>query len=372
MRRFLYAVWRWLWRLTLTVVVLAAALFAYGYTATWQDVPVPKTVASDPSLPRVSIRGVKLHVQRFGDPKHPTVIVLHGGPGADFRHLLPLKPLADRYHLVFYDQRGSGLSQRVSDEQLTLGALYGELDGLVDRFGKGAKVRLIGHSWGAMLASGYLGKYPDKVSHAVLAEPGMLDEAAAKRLMSATNNMRPTFSVAALLALGESWFMSLHVEGPDVDARNDFFFGRLLTASFEGHPVAGYYCQGDARNGHFPYWRFGYRVSKTLLEGAKLDSADPLIDFVSGARRYHGEVLFIAGSCNQLIGPLHQRRQMGYYPRAKLEVISGAGHTMFGEKTKESLEIIRRFFGDGPASAPTSGPSSAPVSAAGGDAAPSR
>ena len=38
----------------------------------------------------------------------------------------------------------------------------------------GQKVNLVGHSWGAMLASAYLGQYPEKVDHAVLAEPGFL------------------------------------------------------------------------------------------------------------------------------------------------------------------------------------------------------
>jgi len=361
LRQLLNWVWRWIWRLTLTVIVLVAAVFAYGYTATWRDTPVPKTVRDDPSLPQVTIGGVKLHMQRFGDPKNPTVIVLHGGPGADFRALLPLRALEDRYHVIFYDQRGSGLSQRVSDAQLTLDGLYAELDGVVDGFSKGDKVRLIGHSWGAMLASGYLGKHPKKVSHAVLAEPGMLDEAAAKRLMSATNHMRPAINATSLLALSEAWFRSLHVKGPDDHARGDFFFGQLVTAAFEGHPTAGYFCQSDPRNGHLPFWRFGQRISQVLLKQAKLDSPTPLINFTTGAKGFPGAVLFMAGSCNQLIGPLHQRRQMSHYPRAKLEVIAGAGHTMFGERPEESLGIIRRFFARGPASAPASSPSSIPA-----------
>jgi hypothetical protein len=36
-------------------------------------------------------------------------------PGADYRSLLDLKALADDYFVVFYDQRGTGLSPRVED-----------------------------------------------------------------------------------------------------------------------------------------------------------------------------------------------------------------------------------------------------------------
>src|SRR5262245_44675256 len=74
---------------------------------------VPGTVHQDPTLPRIQINGTLLHAESFGDPAGPTVLVLHGGPGSDYRSLLHLKALADDgYKVVFWDQRGAGLSQR--------------------------------------------------------------------------------------------------------------------------------------------------------------------------------------------------------------------------------------------------------------------
>ena len=32
------------------------------------------------------------------------------------------------------------------------------------------------------------------------------------------------------------------------------------------------------------------------------------------------------------------------FNNAEIVVIKGAGHTMFGEKTKESLNVIRKYF----------------------------
>src|SRR5262245_39567974 len=72
---------------------------------------VPKTVDEDPSLPSLEISGTRLHLETFGTPGNPVVIVLHGGPGADYRSLLPLSALADDgFFVVFWDQRGTGLS----------------------------------------------------------------------------------------------------------------------------------------------------------------------------------------------------------------------------------------------------------------------
>src|SRR5690242_445823 len=74
---------------------------------------VPKTVAEDPSLPAIDVAGTRFHAEAFGDPNAPVILVLHGGPGSDYRCLLPLKALADDgYRVAFWDQRGTGLSTR--------------------------------------------------------------------------------------------------------------------------------------------------------------------------------------------------------------------------------------------------------------------
>jgi len=63
---------------------------------------VPKTVTEDLTLPAIEINGAHLHAQAFGDPRAPTVMVLHGGPGSDYRNLLSLQALADDgYRVVF-------------------------------------------------------------------------------------------------------------------------------------------------------------------------------------------------------------------------------------------------------------------------------
>jgi pimeloyl-ACP methyl ester carboxylesterase len=161
----------------LVVVALAGAaglLFVAMFLWTRGVYPVPRTAAEDLSVPRITIDGVTLHGESVGDPRHPVVIVVHGGPGWDYRALLPLRALADEYRVVFYDQRGTGLSPRVETRELSLESSLTDLDAIVTHFGRGTPVRLVGHSWGAMLVSGYLGRHAERVSHAVLAEPGFL------------------------------------------------------------------------------------------------------------------------------------------------------------------------------------------------------
>jgi proline iminopeptidase len=82
---------------------------------------VPRTVAEDPGLPHIAVAGTLLHAQAFGDPGAPMVMVLHGGPGSDYCGQLPLRALADDgFRVVFWDQRGAGLSQRYDAGTYTL------------------------------------------------------------------------------------------------------------------------------------------------------------------------------------------------------------------------------------------------------------
>ncbi len=334
--------------LKLALKILAALLillvlsFMAMYAATSPMYSIPATVKDDASLPAIEINGVRLHAEAFGPEGAPVVVVLHGGPGSGYEYLLPLQALADRYRVVFYDQRGAGLSQRVSESALSVDDYVAELDGVVEHYSAGRPVLLVGHSWGAMLATAYLGKHPQKVKAAVLAEPGFLNSELGEEFYRKTNGMMPPMSAGLLWNVTRTWFESLHVDGPDAEARRDYLIRQITEADVEGHPIAGYFCGGKLQK--FPTSRFG---GTAMLATSSIvdDEGHVHIDLVSGLDRYDGRVLFLSSSCNTLIGPQHQRKQMRFFRHAELVVIDGAGHVMFSDKPAESLAAVRRFFG---------------------------
>ena len=321
------------------VFVLLVAGAGALYASTAGDYAVPATVDLDPGLPRIKVNGHLVHAERFGDPDNPTVLVLHGGPGGDYRSLLGLQELADQYHVVFYDQRGAGLSQRLPAEQVTYQALLEDLDLLVDRFGGGRPVHLVGHSWGAMLASAYLGIAPEKVGKTVLAEPGYLDAAGYDEWQQVYASLMsgPGYAWTALRA----GFKAQHVRGPDAYAAEDYLVGEVILDYFTNHPDNPYHCPGEAYTA--PKWRWGTTASNAMQ--ASLTAAD--LDGMSAHAGDHtGPVLFLAGACNTWIGADLQRTHAARFADAAVQVIPDAGHDMFWDNPTESIAAVRAFLND--------------------------
>lgn len=145
---------------------------------------LPKTVMEDPTLPAITVNGARLHTEAFGHPDSPMVVCIHGGPGSDYRYMLATKDLAERgFRVVFYDQMGSGLSQRFdADYYRNMGPkmldyFYDELAGVIAHYRTSPrqKVFLLGHSWGGMMATGFIGRYPQAIKGVVVGEPGGLE-----------------------------------------------------------------------------------------------------------------------------------------------------------------------------------------------------
>ena len=57
---------------------------------------VPRTVDEDLELPSITLNGTMLHAEAYGNPEDPMIVAIHGGPGGDYRSLLPDKFLLDR------------------------------------------------------------------------------------------------------------------------------------------------------------------------------------------------------------------------------------------------------------------------------------
>ena len=101
----------------------------------------------------------------------PSVIVLHGGPGADHTSLLPqFDALAHGRRLVYYDQRGGGQSHVRGRTPLSWHHHVADLHGLLDHLQIG-EADMLAYSWGALLALLYAIDHPDRIASLTLVSP---------------------------------------------------------------------------------------------------------------------------------------------------------------------------------------------------------
>lgn len=325
------------------ILLLVLLLAVIGlFIATAGEYSVPDTVSMDPALPHIVIDEVPFHAETFGDPQNPVVVVIHGGPGGDYGYLLNLHQLEDDYFVVFYDQRGAGLSPRVDAAELSLESSITDLHRIVTHYGGGQPVSLVGHSWGAMLAAGYIGQYPEFVVKVVLAEPGALNNAALERFRE---RQAAGQGIAYYRVLVPTIFESFHLEPQDADARMDYIFGRMTTA-FVDSAESSYRCEDERVMAvepavSVPPSRFGATAFTTIF-GPTAD----LSSLAANAANYTDEVLLLVSACNTFIGEAFQREQMAIFPQARLVVIPDAGHNMITENPTESLRVIREYFNE--------------------------
>lgn len=323
------------------VVILLLGFSTWMYIDTRGEYSVALTVADDPSIPHIQIRNTIFHAETFGSDTNEVVIILHGGPGNDYRYLLPLKPLSDEYFLIYYDQRGTGLSPRVDKSEHTLEISLNDLDDVINYYAPGRKVNLIGHSWGAMLASGYIALHPERVNKAVLAEPGMLTSEQGALYIE---NFKIEPDWAAMISMVRIAFESLHLSNTDPQARGDYIFGKIPLLDFDGNPMKRYFCNEDPGTAIMDFWRLSAVSSMAIQGSAVNEDGDVEIDLVSGVENFTDKVLFIVSECNQIIGEDFQQGHTKYFPNAEMVSIKNAGHTMFGEQADTSLSIIRNYF----------------------------
>ena len=96
--------------------------------------------------------GSPLYWARYGEPRAPKMLLLHGGPGADHCYMLPqMLHLGEKYDLLLYDQRGGGRSKSDARVPVTWQTHVEDLGAVVTEFGL-EPLSLVGYSWGAMLA----------------------------------------------------------------------------------------------------------------------------------------------------------------------------------------------------------------------------
>ena len=317
------------------ILVFAAPLFFMGCEKELKTTDpgnlVPRTVDQDPNLPSIIVNGTQLHTEAFGNPSDPMVVFLHGGPGSDYRNALNVKSLADHYYVVFYDQRGSGLSKRHPKNSYSLQLMLDDLTAVIQHYRSSPtqKVFLFGHSWGAMLATAYINQYPAKINGAVLAEPGGFTWEEMKEYIEASKKLK------------------LFTE-----ATNDAVYpDQFLTGDENDHDVLDYklnlqtvysYAPGNTEGieGPSPFWRNGAVVNKALFDIGEKEG----FNFRTNLSQFTTKVLFLYSEKNKAYGEAFAQRLSAAYPNVQLNRINGTGHELIYFAWDKVFPLVQTYY----------------------------
>ena len=329
--------------------------------------------------------GTKLqhYIAEYGIESKPgnTIIVLHGGWGAEHSYLVPaIKPLADEYRFVLYDQRGSLRSPAVPPAKITYDALVEDLDQLRQRLGL-EKVTLMAHSMGNMLAYGYLRAHPERVAGLILVGPILPGhdngtEEAPRMVPLCVNDVWPDFSKADSDAMrdrmekwrrdyNDRWARIAVAEGlipADWAAQNAADPDPDLNALYiktDQQKTMGWRIIFTAVNTYTGRnWRetlggmvfFNPAVAESIFAEpdyfSQVDAAWPAL------KAFKGPVRVIIGTHDYVdLGPTFWPRLVAAMPNARLDTIQNAGHSIWMDEAEVFTQSLRSALVESTASA---------------------
>jgi pimeloyl-ACP methyl ester carboxylesterase len=120
---------------------------------------------------RIGVNGLTLRVRDWPSDGPPIVLV-HGLSSNSRIWDDVARRLAARYHIVAFDQRGHGLSDRSTDGY-TFDRVVGDLEGVIEQLDLD-RPTLVGHSWGGNVVLEFAASHPERVHGLVLVDGGYI------------------------------------------------------------------------------------------------------------------------------------------------------------------------------------------------------
>lgn len=264
-----------------------------------------------------------VHIVTAGDQSSDRLIVLlHGFGASSLTWTKTIDQLAADSFVVAYDRAAFGFTERPTEiGQVNPYSSEGQLlviDGLVDNFGAGKEVVILGHSAGGALALGYALDCPEKVDQLILEAPAVYGTGGSPSWLNWV------FSIPQIDHLGPLAVASIASSGLDllVESYTDT---SLITPEVEASYTAPLKIAGWER----AFWEFN-KAPRSLNLVERLDDL-------------RAPTLIITGDDDRVVATADSIKLNGNLPGSELVIIEGAGHLPNEEKPQEFVDAVLRF-----------------------------
>lgn len=285
----------------------------------------------------------------FTDGEGINVLNLHGGPGYPFDEPYEgLKLLNTKYKFIYYQQRGCGKSTRPIDtfesknyyknmkilvSKLGIGSQIADIE-RIRRILKADRIIIIGHSYGAFIASLYAAEFPENVKAMILISPANV------MVMPPTDE--GLFDIVGKLLPGSmrqeyNNYLKRYFDYKNIFNKNESELVSLNKEFFKYYSVAS-----DKK---------GMTIPKTSTSMTDIGGWMPHAIFFSTGEKYdyrnaltvvRAPVLIIHGE-KDLQSVEASERYAKYFVNSQFHVIKDAGHFSYNEKPDEFASVVASF-----------------------------
>ncbi len=293
----------------------------------------------------VTADGVRLFYRVVGEGPE-TLVAVHGGPGNSFESILAdLEPLAKGRRVIYYDQRGNGRSDLITDPARLAVSKHVEDLEAVRAYFKLDRMTLLGNSWGGLLVGYYAAAHPGRVARMVLHCPAaptralaveMVEEIQSRIDQRYTPAERKRF---AFVADTQNW---LKAEDPRPLCRE---FYQTLLAVYLSKPEAWKRFKGDVCAGP------AAAVRRQQVVNQQINNSLGDWNLTSAVGAVKAPVLVVHGE-DDVIPYESSEAWARAYPEARLLLVKDAGHVPQIEQPEVFFAAVETFLrGDWPAAA---------------------
>lgn len=307
---------------TVTLFIALTACSASGEKAADQT-------PADPSVREamLPVPGGRIWYRTVGAGSGVPVVLLHGGPGYSSFYLRSMETLSTDRPLVRYDQLGGGKSDRIIDTTMfNIPHFVAELDSLRSHLGY-ARMHLVGHSWGTILALEYYRAHPEQVASLVLESPA-LDIPQWERNSRRLIGTLPDSAQEAIRRVEQT----RKYDDPGYQAALMDFYGRYVWR----HPV-----QAELDS-----------TFATINQGIYNYMQGPSEFTITGTLRNYNSTDFLPSVRVPLLYTVGEfdeadtatvRHFASLTPGAQMAVIAGAAHITSWDAPEENVRVVRAF-----------------------------
>ena len=273
-------------------------------------------------------QGLRLHYADWGNADAPLLLLVHGGRDHCRSWDVIARALQPHFHVLAPDLRGHGDSDWAKGGSYSLTEYVYDLSRLVRSTGA-STVTLIGHSMGGMVSLIYTGTFPDQVSALVVLD-GVTVMPNAKRAPAHERIAKWVGQLDKLKDREPRRYSTIEEAAAQMRMHNTRLPGELA------HHLATH---GVRRNADDTYsWKFDPYQRAAAPHRLLPD------DHVSLWSRITCPTLLL-GAEESFLESSKTEGLESYFPQARAETISGAGHWLQHDKPDEVLRAIRRFLG---------------------------